>query len=510
MDPKKSKVDVSDTSMISSVSSGSTATVTARPPQKGVNLPPKIQPKGKSLSEQLAEDPEKILPFLKYAVFIVGAVIVIIVLSAAYRFTTIVGFTVFAVLLMYLLFAPFRDSSLGFLKLDAQKIPRRYIVATMIFSLSCSLIAVIAWVGVARETRQAQQRLEADVARNRELLGEIDSAVFKNDFDNARVLLGKISDVTATATEKADKEKIITTKTVEYYQNLAKVLSEKSNWPETADAINKYLKYLGDGPLLPDNFRSVLYKTAVGQFEGGQLESAQALFQRVQDYQDSAQFIEKIAAAVNEKKYQQAVSLFQQKKYTEAQPLFANLGTFEDAPKYLEKANKVVEEQKRFVDINKNMQAAEKSMIELDQALGRSDANAARAAFNISKASLDEVKKLDGKNPKMTALKIRLSRSEAKLNKIVAEQEQRQAYLTLCGEMPDPDMLAKYEIRRYLKERANDPDSIKIDDCAVLSTISKEHFWVAKCTFFGKNAFNATIRMQKIFSISTLGVSEIQ
>jgi hypothetical protein len=90
------------------------------------------------------------------------------------------------------------------------------------------------------------------------------------------------------------------------------------------------------------------------------------------------------------------------------------------------------------------------------------------------------------------------------------EAEQRKMLAALCGEKP---FCSAWDgecgnIESALKRVAHDPGSIDVENCTD-PVLYGDQCWVTTCDVRGKNAFGALIRQRKRFSISQLGVEEV-
>lgn len=98
-----------------------------------------------------------------------------------------------------------------------------------------------------------------------------------------------------------------------------------------------------------------------------------------------------------------------------------------------------------------------------------------------------------------------LAKIEEQQEKAGIEREKRQkekaARLARFGESPTQSAWdgSYYEVERYLKRIANDPDSIEIDTCT--SVYQTENGWLVGCDYRGRNAFGGMIRQSNWFTI---------
>jgi hypothetical protein len=90
------------------------------------------------------------------------------------------------------------------------------------------------------------------------------------------------------------------------------------------------------------------------------------------------------------------------------------------------------------------------------------------------------------------------------------KDQEAKIFTALCG--PSPTLSAwdggVYEIEAAVKQVAHDPDSIDVENCTRLY-LDRKRCWVTRCQVRGKNAFGAKILSVKTFSVSKLGVSEV-
>lgn len=94
-------------------------------------------------------------------------------------------------------------------------------------------------------------------------------------------------------------------------------------------------------------------------------------------------------------------------------------------------------------------------------------------------------------------------RAAAARKKLVEEEAERAALALLCGPKPlqsgwDGSLPA---VKDYLRESANDPDSIEVSDCTI-PQLTKKYCWLSTCKVRGKNGFGAMILNQYRFSIA--------
>ena len=89
------------------------------------------------------------------------------------------------------------------------------------------------------------------------------------------------------------------------------------------------------------------YKQAKALFEEGKYEDANVLFEKLGDYQDSANYLksceERIKNQQDEINYDEAISLFNSGKYNEAKTLFISLGNYEKSAEYVKAINVILD-----------------------------------------------------------------------------------------------------------------------------------------------------------------------
>ena len=113
-------------------------------------------------------------------------------------------------------------------------------------------------------------------------------------------------------------------------------------------------------------------------------------------------------------------------------------------------------------------------------------------------------------NPGDTMFKSKLEHYEKKYAERVAretdernriELEQR-ALAAKFGEKPQQVVEGRpyWQVEYYLKEVANDPDSIEVDRCT--KVYQSERGWLVGCDYRGRNAFGGMIRKSNWFTIS--------
>ena len=95
--------------------------------------------------------------------------------------------------------------------------------------------------------------------------------------------------------------------------------------------------------------------------------------------------------------------------------------------------------------------------------------------------------------------------------KIKKREEAHKRRVARFGEVPTKDVLfgGYYEVEKYLKSVAHDPDSIKFGRCT--EVYHTENGWLVGCEFRGKNAFGAYVRNFNWFTIrhgQVIGVDE--
>lgn len=105
------------------------------------------------------------------------------------------------------------------------------------------------------------------------------------------------------------------------------------------------------------------------------------------------------------------------------------------------------------------------------------------------------IKKLDFYSAK---IKEQQEKEHIKQEKLKKEHEKR---IALFGKPPVQSAWdgSYYEVERYLKRVANDPNSIKIDGCT--KVYRTESGWLVGCDYRGRNAFGGLIRQSNWFSI---------
>lgn len=115
---------------------------------------------------------------------------------------------------------------------------------------------------------------------------------------------------------------------------------------------------------------------------------------------------------------------------------------------------------------------------------------------------------------KVTSLKAGIASGVAtEKRRLKKEEEQRakdEAYAALCGPAPvvgawDGELVG---LERALKETANDPDSIDVENCTQ-PVLTKGRCWMSTCNVRGKNAFGALILLRKTYAHSKLGYEEV-
>lgn len=81
------------------------------------------------------------------------------------------------------------------------------------------------------------------------------------------------------------------------------------------------------------------------------------------------------------------------------------------------------------------------------------------------------------------------------------EQDEQQQRLTLFGNPPDQGRPGSpyWQVSYYLKQVANDPDSIDVDYCTQVYHVDTG--WLVGCQYRGRNAFNALVRQANWFII---------
>lgn len=439
----------------------------------------------------------------------IGAIVLIAISPAFYHVMTILNIAMAAAIFAYLVYPPAREKLSATLKFIPQKASTGKAVALLLLFGFCTLLSIAGWGAALEESKKARAQIEAELASNREIFSQVDSAIAGSEFEKALQLIAKATDNPETIKEKEEKRKLVAEKSLEYFANQGRDFSQKGKWKEAHAAFTKYFGLASAETGMADDLKQAVYKSAVGLSQSGALEEAISLFERIKGVSDSEQQVAQLQEALKEKQYQQAVSLFQQKKYAEAQPLFAKLGTYSDSADYLEKVNKIVEEQKRIAAFNEKMEAAQKSAGDMDQAIKRSDVNAARTAFNAGKVSLEEAEKLMGKNSKITTLRVRLSRGEVKINKIAAEQERQRKIAQQKAE--EQRRIAELKgpkpqeggwdgavpcVKRALKESMKDPDSFEIID--VSPVVDSGTHWTQRVKYRAKNSFGGFVVEQKL------------
>ena len=105
------------------------------------------------------------------------------------------------------------------------------------------------------------------------------------------------------------------------------------------------------------------------------------------------------------------------------------------------------------------------------------------------------------------------ARAEARAEKERKRQEKEKtdaaALATLCG--PPPKISAwdgfVYEVKRYLKDNLNDPDSLETVGCT--EPVFTKACWVTQCRYRARNGFNALITKTARFSIIGKRVVEL-
>jgi hypothetical protein len=89
----------------------------------------------------------------------------------------------------------------------------------------------------------------------------------------------------------------------------------------------------------------------------------------------------------------------------------------------------------------------------------------------------------------------------AKEKKAAAEKAKQDAIVAKFGRMPVASAWDGnyYEVERYLKKVANDPDSIDLDGCTKVYKVNEG--WLVGCDYRGRNAFGGMIRKSNWFTI---------
>lgn len=114
--------------------------------------------------------------------------------------------------------------------------------------------------------------------------------------------------------------------------------------------------------------------------------------------------------------------------------------------------------------------------------------------------------KVEARNKKAAAAKAAADRKAAaeraaREKKLAAEKAKRDAVVAKFGESPTQSAWdgSYYEVERYLKHVANDPDSIDIDACT--KVYRADDGWLVGCDYRGRNAFGGMIRKSNWFTI---------
>lgn len=96
------------------------------------------------------------------------------------------------------------------------------------------------------------------------------------------------------------------------------------------------------------------------------------------------------------------------------------------------------------------------------------------------------------------------SRAENKRTERAVEEAKLNAELSLVAKLGKRPVQSAwdgsyYEVERYLKRTANDPDSIDIEGCTTV--VAGTDGWNVRCRFRGTNAFGAKILLSQVFVI---------
>jgi len=114
---------------------------------------------------------------------------------------------------------------------------------------------------------------------------------------------------------------------------------------------------------------------------------------------------------------------------------------------------------------------------------------------SLNPNSQEYQKKYDAYSQK---LKKQQEKEQATRDKLEAEKNVR---LAMFGKAPEKSKWdgSYLEVKSYLKEVANDPDSIEFDGCT--DVYKNDNGWIVGCNYRGRNAFNAKIRQANWFTI---------
>ena len=94
-------------------------------------------------------------------------------------------------------------------------------------------------------------------------------------------------------------------------------------------------------------------------------------------------------------------------------------------------------------------------------------------------------------NKKLEAERLEKAKKEAERKKLLAEFGEKPVISQWDG--------SYFEVKKYLKQVANDPDSIEMDGCT--DVYHTKNGWLVGCNYRGKNAFGALIRNSSWFTI---------
>lgn len=120
--------------------------------------------------------------------------------------------------------------------------------------------------------------------------------------------------------------------------NKAVSLYEKSDYANAESLFLEVENYKDSADYLENIENEKKYIDATDKYKAGDIETAEALFLEVEGYKDSAEYIEKIG---NEKIYHEASSKYEAGDIDEAEKLFSSISGYSDADQKLEEIQKL-------------------------------------------------------------------------------------------------------------------------------------------------------------------------
>ena len=248
-------------------------------------------------------------------------------------------------------------------------------------------------------------------------------------------------------------------------------------------AISIFFLLILSGIFLVNSTEKQAAELAAKQAEEKGKEQARILQENIKYFKDhKEQIVSEIQKSISEKNYQAAIN--QANKYIAAND--ADLKNLNDHAKSEIENVKREEKTKSILESIKKTKDSEY----------KANKNLYQQLVSLNPENKTYKEKLDFYSEKLSSQEEKERKEQEKIKK---ESEMR---IAKFGNPPTQSSWdgSYFPVEQYLKEVANDPDSIKISGCT--GVYHTENGWLVGCDYRGKNAFGGMIKQSNWFTIS--------